>query len=206
MNFFKLTYKKNYEVLEKLNLQGETNKQYTFGVRVNYTNKKGIGFESGVFFSQKRKVDYVFPNKLGNNLSVIQGDAFFKYFEIKYSSKYIEMPVLATIQLKFKKIDFVFKSGLLFNINYIDDNANYYLQSKESNAYKVTLSGKSLGVGTVLAQEIVYRIHKHHYLYIEPNFKYNFKSVLRINNFEDLMVKHYNFSWGLGVGYYFVVF
>ena len=207
-SFYRLNYAKGSEKFQQFDFRiaGENNFEYTIGITPRYSFSKSLKLGSGIFYSQKRKVnvDYAVTRDTVNLPFPVPGiNSESDSLQIFYEAKYLEIPFTIQLHYRLSSLNLYSSAGVVFNFNFPNKTDDFYYQATEFASAKITLSHFSSGLSLLLSQGIQLHLNEQYTFYAEPVFKYSLYPVTKQSEFRHMLVEHAYFSFSIAGGVFF---
>jgi hypothetical protein len=181
--------------------------QYTIGFTGGYKPSQHILIESGLFYSQKKKIEYTSANfhtlASPNDSSTLVNNKFSYHNNAQYIQLFLKMKMYLVDKEKYRLF---IAPGLLFDANVptSQNNASYYqVESTTATKYtkqKYTFKSGSIGTNLTISTGVELKMKNDWVVSFEPSYIYGLNQLVRYKNVDAaLPIKHYNRSIGLGV-------
>lgn len=181
--------------------------QYTFGVTGGYKPSERILLETGLFYSQKKKIIYDSPNY---PIQQIPGDSNSwtnNRFVYRHNAQYIQLFLKMKVYYLEKNMFRLFVSpGFIFEANMpaSKENKSYYsYESVSKTTYtknKYAFSSSSIGTNLTISTGVEFKLNGNWVLAVEPSYNYKLSQEIRFKNTVEVSpVKHYNRALCFGV-------
>lgn len=181
--------------------------QYTIGITGGYKATQRILFETGLFYSQKKKIVYDSPNYpiLQNPIDSSSGTN--NRFVYRHNAQYIQLFLKMKIYYLEKDRFRLFVSpGFIFESNMpaSKGNESYYSYESVSKTThtkdKYVFSAKSIGTNLTISTGVEFKLTGNWILAVEPSYNYKLSQEIRFKNTVEVSpVKHYNRALCFGV-------
>lgn len=169
------------------------NFQFTAGAIIGYRLTSKFVLESGILYSQKRKLDYSYLQAATNSPA-------YDHYEYHFSGSYIEVPLKADF--------FVYQThrsgmnwgiygaiGAITTFNLPEKDNDYYLHESlnetGSHTTKITMKPGGVGFTPLLAVGWQMRFSRNWNLYIEPGYEPHATSIFKHSSVDDVPVHPY---------------
>lgn len=172
--------------------------QYTFGVTGGYKPSKRILVETGLFYSQKKKIIYdsqTYDVISNDGLNVSQNK-----FRYNHNAKFLQLFLKMKVYVLEKDMFRLFVApGFIFesNLPTSKKNKSYYMyESSTTNSYtkeKYAFSTSSIGSNLTISTGVEFKLNGNWVLAVEPSYNYKLSQEIRfMSSTEVSPVKHYN--------------
>lgn len=181
--------------------------QYTFGITGGYKPSKRILLETGLFYSQKKKIVYDSPNyAIQQNPNDVNSWTNNR-FTYRHNAQYIQLFLKMKVYYLEKDMFRLFVSpGFIFeaNIPASKENKSYYSYESVSNTTftkdKYAFSSSSIGSNLTISTGVEFKLNGNWVLAVEPSYNYKLSQEIRFKNTVEVSpVKHYNRALCFGV-------
>jgi Outer membrane protein beta-barrel domain len=181
--------------------------QYTIGFTGGYKPSQNILIESGLFYSQKKKIEYNSPDyhtlASPNDSSIWVNNKCSYHNNAQYIQLFLKMKMYLLDKEKYRVF---IAPGVLFDANVpaSKNNSSYYqVESTSATKYtkqKYTFETGSIGTNLTLSTGVELKMKNDWIFSFEPSYIYGLNQLVRYKNVDAaLPVKHYNRSIGLGL-------
>ncbi len=181
--------------------------EYSIGLAGGYKTSKRVLIETGLFYSQKKKIDYV--SKTYRTLTSLDDTSAWSdnKFSYHYKAQYIQLFLKMKLYfLDKEKFRLFVAPGFIFDTNLPvsqKNNSYYQFESKTANKYtkqKYTFETGSIGTNLTISSGIELKLQNDFLISFEPHYIYGLNQLVKYKNIESVLpVKHYNRSIGMGV-------
>lgn len=181
--------------------------QYTIGITGGYKVSRRILVETGLFYSQKKKIVYDSPdydilqNSGGSSNWTI--NRFVYHHNAKYLQLFLKMKIY---YLERERIRLFASPGFIFESNMpaSKENKSYYTYESVSNTTytkdKYVFSSSSIGSNISISTGVEFKLNGNWVLALEPSYNYKLNQEIRFKSSTEVSpVKHYNRALCFGV-------
>lgn len=178
--------------------------QYTFGVTIGYRVQKWLLLETGLFFSQRKKIHFdsgEYRVKPTANSTWANNRCYYN-FNAKYLEAFFKTKIY---YLNGEKFRLFISPGLIVETNMISskENKDYYLfESERKNVVttqKYTFDAGAIGLNLTASTGVEFKLKPNLLLGIEPSYNYGLTQIIRVKNFNMSPVKHFTQTFRFGI-------
>lgn len=181
--------------------------QFTFGLTGGFKISQRTVIESGLFYSQKKQIDFTSPTYTvnpnpGDLLSQTENQ-----FSYSHKARYVQLSVKAKIYVvDVEKVRLFVAPGMIFesNIPTSNNNQSYYQITSntfdKSTVKKYRFESGSIGSNALIAAGVEYKLPDNWLVSFEPAYIYGLNQIIRYKGSNTVApVKHYNRAINLGL-------